>query len=164
MNPSSEELAIQEKLRELTALIEQREQVQTRIGKVENAIRAFIELLEDEKDQQIYTAMLDNASKPIGLTETIKRVLRQAGKSLTPVQVRDKLVEARFPLSGYANPLAVIYTTLNRLFDQNFVRKTTEGEYEWIEVHPGAEKLAQRFRKPTGKTVSLAGPYGLGKK
>jgi hypothetical protein len=129
---TSEEKIIQAKLKELRVLVEEREQIQARITKTEAAIRAFIDLLEDENEQAIYTMRLQDESKPRGLTETIKRVLRLA-KKLTPQEVREGLSEAGFPLGNYVNPLAVIYTTLNRLAEQGLVIKDGSGGFEWVE-------------------------------
>jgi DNA-binding PadR family transcriptional regulator len=129
--PAGEEQLINERLKELRSLVEQRELIQTRITKIETIIRALIDLLDDKTDQKIYGAKLAMSTKPVGLTEVIKHVLREGGK-LTPAGVRDKLVETGFPLAGYANPFAVVYTTLSRLHDQGLIRKTDDGEYEWV--------------------------------
>jgi hypothetical protein len=142
MTPSNEEIVIRQKLKELSGLVEQRDQVQARIAKTEAAISAFIELLENELDQQLYTMMLKKASKPVGLTESIKRVFREArGATLSPSDARERLEEDGFPLSGYANPLAVIYTTFTRLRDQGLIEETDEKEagifkWKWIAKEP----------------------------
>jgi hypothetical protein len=131
MAPSNEEKVIQQKLKELAALVEQREQIQAKITKTEAAIRAFIALLEDELDQEIYAMRLQVESKPLGLTESVKRVVREAGKFVDAAEVRNALTDSGFPLSGYANPLAVIHTTLNRLHKQGLVDKNEEGDFQW---------------------------------
>jgi hypothetical protein len=122
---------INQKLKELAGLVEERERIQEKITKIESAIRSFIALLDDEISQQIYTVKLRLASKPIGLTEVVKREVQEAGK-ITLGALRDRLTESGFQLSGYSNPLAVLYTTLSRLEDQKFIKKHENGEYEWI--------------------------------
>lgn len=142
MAPSIEQKVIEEKLKEIARLVEEREQIQTRITKIEAAIRAFIELLEDEIEQRIYTHKLAAASKPLGITNAVKHVLLATGKKLlAPTDVRDELQKAGFPLSGYSNALAVIYTTLNRLCDQEFAEKI-EGEFRLKAQHTPNEALA----------------------
>jgi hypothetical protein len=131
MTPPGEAKAIDEWLKQLRSLVEQREQTQTRITKIEAVVRSLIDLLDDETEQKIYTAKLAMSSKPVGLTEVIKHILRESGK-LTPSGVRDKLNDSGFPLAQYSNPLAVIFTTVKRLEDQKLVRKTKDGEYEWV--------------------------------
>lgn len=136
MNVSTEEKIIQQKIKELSGLIEQREVLQKKINKIETAIRAFIELLEDETDQKLYLANLKIASKPVGLTESIKKVFRDAdekGENLTPTDVKNKLAVG-FPLLGYSNPLAVVYTTMIRLEEQGVIVQTDEkirGIFKW---------------------------------
>jgi len=124
MTPSNDVRTIEKKLKELSALIEQREQTQSRVTKTEAVIRAFIELLEDDVDQRIYTARLAAANKPHGITGAVKNSLTATGKKLvTPIEVRDDLQKSGFPLSGYSNALAVVYTTLKRLCEQGFAEK-----------------------------------------
>ena len=124
MAPIAEVKVIEDKLKELRRLVEEREQIQSRITKVESAIRAFIELLEEDADQTIYTARLAAASKPAGITGALKTVFLTTGKKLlTSIDLRDELQRNGFPLAGYSNALAVIYTTVTRLCEQGFVEK-----------------------------------------
>jgi hypothetical protein len=154
MNLTSEERVIQAKIKELSALVEQREQLQVRISKIEKAIRAFIELLEDERDQVIYTAQLATANRPLGLTDHVKREL-QTAERLTPTAMRDRLAESGFPLSGYSNSLAVIYTTLTRMVDQGLARKTEDGEFEWVAPLTAGQKIVKaHYRKTFGQRIA----------
>jgi len=138
MAPSTEIKVIEEKLKELKRLVEEREQLQARITKIESAIRAFIELLEEDADQTIYTARLATASKPLGITGAVKRALGK--KLVTPIEVRDQLQEAGFPLTGYANALAVIYTTLRRLCEQGFAERI-DGKFR-LKAHTQCHQLS----------------------
>jgi len=127
----TERRTLEELLRELNSLIQQRESVQARISKVEAAIQALTELLDDpveRKDWELYLAIV---TKPTGLTDVIKYILR-AGERLTASEVRDRLLESDFPVSNYSNPLAVVHTTLGRLCDQGLIKKHDDG-YEWAE-------------------------------
>lgn len=143
MTPPGEAKAIDEWLKQLRSLVEQREQAQTRITKIESVVRSLIDLLDDETEQRIYAAKLAMSSKPVGLTEVIKHILRESGK-LTPSGVRDKLNDSGFPLAQYSNQLAVIFTTLRRLQDQELVRKTKDGEYEWVGGETTIDVIAER--------------------
>ena len=137
---------IEQRLKELAALVEQREQIQTRILKLEVAVRAFIELLADKKTQQAFTTKLEIASKPMGLTEVVKGVLRSSGTRVPATAVKKQIVASGFPLTGYVNALAAIYTTLNRLQEQALVDRTAEG-YMWIGPPDSALKIAWDWRK-----------------
>jgi hypothetical protein len=52
---------------------------------------------------------------PFGLTDACRLVLRNAGKPLTAVQVRERLTAIGFDHEKYANGLAAIHTVLKRL-------------------------------------------------
>lgn len=137
MTPSNEERIIQQKLKELSGLVEQRDLIQAKIDKTEAAISAFIALLEDELDQEIYSMRLKIASKPLGLTEAIKRIFIEAqrkGEALLPGTVKDRLTESGFPIASYSNPHAVIYTTLTRLRDQGLIEEAEKenGIFKWV--------------------------------
>ena len=159
MTPVNEAKVIEEKLKELTRLVEEREQLQSRITKVEAAIRAFVELLEDNGEQMAYAARLEAATQPLGITGAVKRALLTSPKKLLgAIDIRDALVADEFPLSGYSNALAVIYTTLNRLCDQGFAEK--EGNKFKLkapssdinEALRDAYREAQKALAATGKT------------
>lgn len=149
MPPETEIEVIENKLKELADLVEKREQAQARIAKTEAAIRAFIELLDDEHQQKFYSARLSDTSKPLGLTEAVKRVLRATGESLNAMAVRDALVASGFSISGYASPLAVVHTTLNRLNEQGLAERVGDG-FKWIETT--AERFLRIAQEKRGST------------
>jgi hypothetical protein len=58
---------------------------------------------------------------PLGLTDACRLVLR-GGLPMTPTEVRDRLAAIGVDLSGYANELAAIHTTLKRLNEAGEIR------------------------------------------
>jgi len=50
-----------------------------------------------------------------GLTEACRTVLRSAGRPLTALELRDRLVSVGFDLERYSNALASVHTVLKRL-------------------------------------------------
>lgn len=70
-----------------------------------------------------------------GLTEACRAVLRNAGKPMTPVEVRNRLAAIGFDVSRYTNDLASIHTVLKRLNkagELRFVPRKSGGHaYEW---------------------------------
>jgi hypothetical protein len=52
---------------------------------------------------------------PLGLTDACRLVLRNAGKPMTAVDVRERLTTIGFDHEKYANGLAAIHTVLKRL-------------------------------------------------
>ena len=152
---AGEEQLVEQRLKELAALVEQREQIQTRIVKLDTAVRAFIDLLGDKRTRQALTTRLELASRPMGLTEAAKSVLRSAGTPLTAGDVKRRLNESGFPLTGYVNALAAIYTTLNRLQEQKLAARTGEG-YQWIGPSDAALQIAWGWRKRKRERVAAS--------
>jgi hypothetical protein len=79
---------------------------------------------------------------------------------MTPVEVRDALVNSGFDLSAYSNPLAAIHTILKRLTKTEDVRPAIiDGDqtvYQWKGIRrfpregnliPRVEALAARRKK-----------------
>jgi hypothetical protein len=52
---------------------------------------------------------------PWGLTDACRVVLKNAGKAMTPTEVRDRLESIGVDLSKYSNSLAAVHTVLKRL-------------------------------------------------
>ncbi len=92
-----------------------------------------------------------------GLTESIREILTVAGGPLRAPEIRDRLVESGFDLSGYSNPLAVIHTTLRRLEESDQVHSTEAGgEGEKRQVIFGlAIGRKDRLEPLSGKTIEL---------
>lgn len=138
---NNEEQIIRHKLRELVGLVEQRDLIQAKIDKTEAAISAFIALLEDDLDQEVYRMQLKIAAKPLGLTESIKRIIREATRKrqgISPTDIKQRLEESGFPIGDYKNPNAVIHTTLLRLRDQSLIEESDKvnGIFTWIAKEP----------------------------
>lgn len=75
---------------------------------------------------------------PWGLTDACRAVLRNAGKPMTPLEVRDRLAAVGFDLSRYSNVLASIHTVLKRL--------NQSGELRFVARAPG--KHAYEWNRP----------------
>jgi hypothetical protein len=58
---------------------------------------------------------------PLGLTDGCRLVLR-AGVPMTPVQVRDRLLEVGLDLSAYTNDISAVHTVLKRLNEAGEIR------------------------------------------
>src|SRR5579859_3368960 len=100
-------------------LVTQREELDIEIAKLNQFLRATINLLSDE-DKQLYAATLAEVlGSPVGLADAIRQVLKtNALKWLTVSEIRDRLKESGFDFSGYmANPLASVSTTIRRMKD-----------------------------------------------
>lgn len=100
-------------IKEVERLAKQRRELDDQISKVSRLIAANISMLPEE-EQAEYTAALTDTVPTTGLSDAILRVLR--GKFLSPIGVREALIEGGYDLSSHVNPLASIHTTLKRLF------------------------------------------------
>lgn len=119
---------LQRAQRELTALLQEKKQLEIAIARKQQRIAALAVLAEQEADLP--------GLQIEGLTEACLSVLRAAAPTpMTPVEVRDGLLQLRFPLVKYKNALAVIHTKLKRLAGAGelLLKQNSRGEvaYEW---------------------------------
>lgn len=72
---------------------------------------------------------------PVGLTDALRMVYRNAGIPLSPTDARDRLRAIGFDLSAYSNDMAAIHTVLRRLNDAGELKfMATPGKqlYRWV--------------------------------
>lgn len=104
MSPAAYRAALDEALREYERLTSDRATLDTRIGQLQQTIGMLTRLCGL------------SPTVPMGLTDACRLVLRGARSPMTAIQVRERLEAIGiFDPSKYANPLAVIHTTLKRL-------------------------------------------------
>ncbi len=76
-----------------------------------------------------------NPTVPLGLTDALRLVYRNAGIPLSPVEARDRLEAIGIDLSIYSSPMAAIHTVLRRLHDGGELKAmATAGKqiYAWV--------------------------------
>jgi hypothetical protein len=83
---------------------------------------------------------------PMGLTDACRLVYRNTGVPLSPTDVRDRLRAMGFDLSVYSNVMAVIHTTLKRLYEA--------GEIAPIAA-PGKHLYASKRPAPPIRTFAI---------
>ena len=104
MSPDAYRSALDAALREYERLTANRADLDTRIGQLQQTIGMLTKLCGL------------TPTVPLGLTDACRLVLRGATAPMTATQVRERLEAiGLFDASKYANPLAVIHTTLKRL-------------------------------------------------
>jgi hypothetical protein len=118
-------LALDAAIREYEALGQQRREIDTRLAQLAQTIGTLNRLC----------GFVPNVFW--GLTDACRMVLKGAGRPMTPVEVRNRLVAIGFDLSKYASSLAAIHTVLKRLAEAEEVRFAELGPgkfvYEWRE-------------------------------
>jgi hypothetical protein len=101
---------------------------ETRLGKVRGA-RASLMALTDQEPLADFDG---------GLAEACRVVLKNnAGRSLAPVEVRDRLADLGYPLHHHNNAMASIHSVLKRLKESGDVETKTGKDggtrYRWIQ-------------------------------
>jgi hypothetical protein len=154
MTNDSYRAALEDSKHKLRKLVSQREEIHKEIVKVQTAIVANANMLDDPEDTSAELSEMTEIVMPTGLTDAVRSVLQNAGLGgLTPVDVRQALVASNFDLSAYSNPLSAIHTVLKRLVKKSEAKigPASGGEtvYQWIAndyvaMNPGV--LARRLK------------------
>ena len=136
--------AIQQEVKDLHVL---RVRLETEIEVLEPI---YVEQEEQERGEY---AQLAN----VGIQECCLRLLIEEGEPLTASGIRFKLRDRGVDLERYANPLAVIHTSLGRIPDRvrSFKRKELTGEngrVNWVRYYEAIRPSAG------GKTATIAKP------
>src|SRR5262247_1338295 len=101
--------ALSSAIKEYEALGEQRRDIDRRLSHLAQTIGTLSRLLGL------------SPTVPLGLTDACRLVLR-GGVPMTPVEVRDRLLEIGVDLSVYVNDLSAIHTILKRLNESSEIR------------------------------------------
>jgi hypothetical protein len=92
---------------ELSKLKTQRDDIDTRIARLESAIAGLSGLLGR-----------DRGGEHLGMTAALRTVLRAATEPMNLNALRGALVDFGFDLTGYSQPLPTIATAVKRLVDR----------------------------------------------
>jgi len=121
----------------LEKLLQQRERLSIKIGRVADLISANANLLPDEERLGHLRRLNELLAGPPGFTDSIRRVLKDSTRAVTAIAVRDLLGASGFDLGAYNNPLASIHTILKRLAER--------GE---VEASGGSGDVRYRWKQP----------------
>jgi hypothetical protein len=120
---------------EATELLKQREKLEEQIDKLDKrigellwAIRGIAPLCGIDDEAKAYPYLFADEIEPeIGFTDAVRKVMHTPPlEFLSPIQVRDRLIETGFNLDKYTNPMASIHTILKRLVRSGQVDETDE--------------------------------------
>jgi hypothetical protein len=103
MAPEDYRQALNAAIREYEALGAQRREIDDRLAQLAQTIGTLNRLC----------GFVSNV--PWGLTDACRVILKNAGKPMTPTEVRDRLESIGFDLTKYTNSLAAVHTVLKRL-------------------------------------------------
>jgi citrate synthase len=139
---------------ELQELLRQKDETEKRIARLRQTVASLSALYEESENtedtddkvripgtmdaiaRQVATATQAMYGRTIGFSDALREVLKANGGYMTPLEVRDGLIRMGIDLhSKYANPVAVIHTTLKRLEENKEIQVsfTESGKtgYRW---------------------------------
>lgn len=97
-----------------------RTEIDARIAQLKSAI-VLLSALLSESPPKVSKEETAEEFADLGISEAIRKTLKESGVGMTPVQIKARLVESQFDLNKYVNPSAVIHNTLRRLESQKEV-------------------------------------------
>jgi hypothetical protein len=130
-----------ESLDRYAKLDREREAIEIEIDKLDEFIKATMNLLPEEDRAEfaklVTAAATIRVNRLSSLTEAIRRILREVSdkRYLTAAEVRDRLVSAGFDFSEYiSNPLSSVSTTLRRMKPAEVETAEIQGVagYRWV--------------------------------
>jgi len=123
-----------------------REQLDVEIAKEQRRIAALTALVnESEEIDELLDLNLG------GLTDTVRSVFMASSRyGLTPIEVRDRLVQLYFPVNEYKNFMASLHAVLNRLKESGEIKPAI------IDRHDGRDESVYQWVPKYGATNSLA--------
>jgi hypothetical protein len=102
---------------EAAELIRQRQKIDTRLANLKQAMDGLDAVIQQRGRPRSGESVAGiEGQSSLGLSDSIREILRIAGTPLSPTEIRDRLVrEMHFKPGQYANFLAVIHSTIRRL-------------------------------------------------
>jgi len=144
---------------ELSGLLRQRDEIEKRIAQLKQTIITLSALSEpmkepypaDDDDDTIYipsafdraarqaalaVTQLVHGRRAIGFSDLVREILKASGEPMSAVDVRAGIINMGIDVDAkYTNALAVIHTTLRRLFDGGEVTRDVDpvkgNLYQW---------------------------------
>jgi hypothetical protein len=136
--------AIKQGISEYKRLLEERKALDIQMQKLLQLVAANVNMLPDA-EQESYIAQLIEMTPPSGLSEAILRILK-TDEWLSPIEVRDALIEAGYDFAGQVNPLASIHTTLKRMVPKDAITNVPQPDgktyYKKTETGRGLTNLS----------------------
>jgi hypothetical protein len=168
MSDNSYQEALEDARAEMAKLLHDRASLGSRLSQLDsrlNQLNSTIELL---------SGLVNEAPKPeavlspemlegMGISDAIRRVLRDANVGLAPSQIKNKLIESGFELAKYANSAAVIYNTLKRLELQKEIVtvRDSSGAITYTVAPSFADQLGSRLLDQLTLVASPPAPGSL---
>jgi hypothetical protein len=155
---------------EMDSLIEQREEIERRINQLKQAIIALLPLGQDGEIpvRGVGLTTFQIEMQALGITDACREVLKTSGQALSPVEIKNALVQMNPEFTKQKNLMASVHAVLKRLIPgeaSSFVSKDGETLYRWRvrrafpsrHVHHNAASELYGTAKNDAKTPSIEG-------
>ncbi len=157
MTNYSEYERMRDKLKaEASQLTKERQEIDQRLMSLKQSIDGLNALIQQmggpPPDVELHPSV--KTETLLGLTDSIKSILRSAGTPLAATEIRDELVRRGFNPDDYSNFLTVIHNTVRRLVTSNdigFAEIGGKTVYMQLE-QPGALRPRGVFSRHLGRT------------
>lgn len=130
--------------RKREALLERHAELEAEIRDVSNQLAHLNEILIHLEP----LAGLGNGKSIIGMgiTDAVRWTLKNAEGRMSPMEIRDQLLQKGYDMTTLSSPMSSIYKILSRLADQKKPEITRENEgnnvfYRWIQTDPAIQAL-----------------------
>ncbi len=121
---------------ELEHLLEQQEEIEKRIAQLKQAIIALSPLGEESS-----YGSLAREWAALGITDSCREILKAADRPLTPLEVKQQLINTGHRVEKYTNLMASIHTVLKRLKENDEVISVALADgsaaYQWKAMRYG---------------------------
>lgn len=106
---------------DIQQLLAQRTDIDARIAQLKSTVEHLSALLQEvPKFDATLWGRISDTSEGLGITDAIRQILQEGKMPFTALQVREALQQSGLDMD-YANTMAVIHNTLNRLEKQGEV-------------------------------------------
>lgn len=110
-------------------LMKQKKEIDEQLTILRNLAQATAFMLPDGAERDAVVAEIERGSAT-GFTATIRNIIQQNPRGLTPPEIRDALFGVGYDLSNQVNPLASIHSVLRRLVEGDEIQLVGQN-YRW---------------------------------
>jgi hypothetical protein len=135
--------AIEEALTKLREIAAQRDALEAQMGKLHLAVRALCNLVDDKAEREAYKTVLERYRVRMGVSDLVRHCLHTFDAPMTPVEIRNFIVNYGSEASTQPNLLQSVHTILKRMAESGEATPDTnaDGEKAYRRVSIG-ERLA----------------------
>jgi len=141
--------ALEAAKRELASLREERQRLDGRIASLDQTVKGLAAVCEEQK-VEIPTGLLSEMASGdvagLGLTSAIRKIVSSRRTQMTPVEIRDALVESGMDLDRYSNAMVAVHNTLKRLYEQGELARSKDEPTRYLWLNDW-HRMGQMFTK-----------------